>query len=218
MEHLQGQDNTRARILERARLLFWEQGYEGTSLADVAGRAGVNLGSVYYFFRTKEKLLLGVLDLYTQLLFPVLIEPLFARVQDPIERIFGLLDGYRRGLVMTHCTQGCPIGNLALEVGDTMPPAREKIASNFEGWRGWVRKCLEDAKDRLPPDADFKGLAIFILTVMEGAVMQARAHQSLEPFDASVRQLRDYFNHLQKNTKRRHRAAATQRKRKVHRK
>ena len=217
MERLPGGDHTRARILEGARLLFWEKGYEGTSLADVAGRTGVNLGSVYYFFRTKEKLLLGVLDLYTQLLFPILIEPLFARVEDPIERIFGLLEGYRQGLVMSQCTRGCPIGNLALEVGDSMPGAREKIASNFEGWREWVRKCLEDAKDRLPPDADIKGLAIFILTVMEGAVMQARAHQSLEPFDASVRQLRDYFNHLQGNAKRR-RSAVTPRKRKVHRK
>ena len=218
MEQIQAQDSTRARILEGARLLFWEEGYEATSLAELAGRTRVNLGSVYYFFRTKEKLLLGVLDLYTELLFPVLIEPLFARVKDPIERIFGLLDGYRQGLVMSRCTRGCPIGNLALEVGDTMPRAREKIASNFEGWRGWVRKCLQDAKDRLPPDADIKGLAIFILTVMEGAVMQARAHQSLEPFDASVRQLRDYFNRLQKNGKRRQRSAATSRKRKVQRK
>jgi AcrR family transcriptional regulator len=218
MKRTQERNATRGKILEGARLLFWEQGYEATTLADVAGRTGVNLGSVYYFFRTKEKLLLGVLDLYTQLLYPALIEPLFARVDDPIERIFGLLEGYRQGLVMTHCTRGCPIGNLALEVGDVMPRAREQIACIFEGWRGWVRKCLEDARDRLAPDTDIKGLAIFILTVMEGAVMQARAHQSLEPFDASIAQLRQYFNHLQENSKRRHRSAATSQKRKAHRK
>jgi AcrR family transcriptional regulator len=196
MEHALGCEDKRSRILQGARLLFWEQGYEATTLADVAERTGANLGSVYYFYHTKEELLLGVLDLYTELLFPVLIQPLFARVQDPIERIFGLLDGYRQGLVLTGCTQGCPIGNLALEVGDAMPRARTKIAANFEGWRSWVRKFLDDAKDRLPPDTDIHSLAVFILTVMEGAVMQARAHQSLEPFDASVRQLRDYFNRL----------------------
>jgi TetR/AcrR family transcriptional regulator, transcriptional repressor for nem operon len=197
MEPAQAGEGKRSKILEGARLLFWEQGYEGTTLADVAKRTGANLGSVYYFFHTKEELLLGVLDLYTELLFPVLIQPLFERVRDPVERIFGLLDGYRQGLQLTGCTRGCPIGNLALEVGDAIPRARAKIASNFEGWRGWVRQCLEDAKDRLPADADLHGLAVFILTVMEGAVMQARAHQSLEPFDASVRQLRDYFNRLQ---------------------
>ena len=37
---------------------------------------------------------------------------------------------------------------------------------------------------------------MFVLSVMEGAVMQARAHHSLEPFDASVAELRQYFNRL----------------------
>lgn len=217
MEQVQKREGKRADILEGARLLFWERGYEGTSLADVAERTGANPGSVYYFFHSKEDLLLGVLDLYRELLFPILIQPLFARVKDPVERIFGLLDGYRQGLVLSGCTQGCPIGNLALEVGDAMPRARKKIVANFEGWRSWVRKCLEDAKDRLPADADIHGLAVFILTVMEGAVMQARAHQSLEPFDASVRQLRDYFNRLQTHHRRREQPAAQTRKRKLHR-
>ena len=198
MENVKVKESTRSKIVNAARELFWERGYEATSLADVAKRTGANPGSVYYFFRTKEELLLGVLDLYALLLFPVLIAPLFERVKDPIERVFGLLDGYRKALVQTGCTYGCPIGILALEVGNKMPRAREKIAANFEGWRGWVRKCLDDAAERLPPGTDIKGLAIFVLTVMEGAMMQARAHQSLEPFDASVRQLRDYFNLLQK--------------------
>jgi hypothetical protein len=39
-------------------------------------------------------------------------------------------------------------------------------------------------------------LATFILTVMEGAIMQARARGSLEPFDGSVAQLRNYVDGL----------------------
>jgi hypothetical protein len=42
--------------------------------------------------------------------------------------------------------------------------------------------------NRLPADLDGKALAQFVLTTMEGGVMQARAHRSLEPFDASVSQ------------------------------
>jgi len=190
------QISTRGRLVETARVLFWERGYEATSLADVVEKAGARTGSLYYFFRTKEELLLAVLDRYVDLLWPIVIEPVFSRVSDPIERIFGILDGYRQGLVYTGCTQGCPIGNLALEVCDDLPRAREKIAKNFEGWRGWIRKCLEEAMDRFPPNLNREQLAVFVLTVMEGAVMQARAHQSLEPYDASIAQLRDYFNRL----------------------
>jgi len=190
------QPPTRERLVETARLLFWEHGYEATSLADVVEKAKAKSGSLYYFFRTKEELLLAVLDRYVELLWPVVIEPVFTRVSDPVERIFGILEGYRQGLIYTGCAHGCPIGNLALEVCDDLPRAREKIAKNFEGWRGWIRKCLDAAADRFPPGLDRDRLAGFVLTVMEGGVMQARAHQSLEPFDGSVAQLRDYFEHL----------------------
>jgi len=190
------QSPTRERLVETARVPLWERGYEATSLADVVEKAGARTGSLYHFFRTKEELLLAVLDRYVDLLWPIVIEPVFSRVSDPIERVFGILDGYRQGLVYTGCTQGCPIGNLALEVCDDLPRAREKIARNFEGWRGWIRNCLDEAKDRFPSSLNREQLAIFVLRVMEGAVMQARAQQSLEPYDASVAQLRDYFDRL----------------------
>ncbi|HEV2495623.1 MAG TPA: TetR/AcrR family transcriptional regulator [Terriglobia bacterium] len=187
---------TKERVVETARVLFWEKGYETTTLQDVTQKANVKSGSLYYLFRTKEDLLLAVLDRYVDLLWPAVIEPAFSREHDPIERIFAILGGYRQGLIYTGFAHGCPIGNLALEVSDEHPRAREKIAKNFEGWRSWIRKCLEEAGDHLPVGVDRERLAIFVLTVMEGAVMQARAHHALEQFDASVAELRDYFNRL----------------------
>lgn len=47
---------TRQRALDAAEHLFVTLGYEGTSLRAVAGRAGVNLGSIVYHFETKEGL------------------------------------------------------------------------------------------------------------------------------------------------------------------
>jgi TetR/AcrR family transcriptional regulator, transcriptional repressor for nem operon len=193
---MRGQSSTKERVVEAARVLFWEKGFETTSLQDITQKADVRAGSLYYLFRTKEELLLAVLDRYVDLLWPAVIEPAFAREPDPIERIFAILEGYRQGLIFTGFAHGCPIGNLALEVSDEYPVAREKIAKNFEGWRSWIRKCLEEAGYRLPPDIDRERLAIFVLTVMEGAVMQARAHHALEQFDASVTELRNYFNRL----------------------
>ena len=70
------------------------------------------------------------------------------------------------------------------------------LADNFKGWRDAVRGCLDDAGNRLPADLDRAQLASFVLTVMEGAVMQARTERSLKPFDDSVTQLRDYFERI----------------------
>ena len=188
---------TRDRLIEAAMELFYVRGYEGTSVADILDKSEVNSGSLYYFFSGKEELLLAVLERYKGMLWPMVIEPAFAREKDPIERIFAILEGYRQGLLYTVFTGGCPIGNLALEVGDHHPQAREKVAENFSGLCRWIERCLEEAGDRLPAGLDREKLAQFVLTVMEGAVMQARAHGSIAPFDASVAQLRAYLDLLQ---------------------
>jgi TetR/AcrR family transcriptional repressor of nem operon len=184
---------TKDRLVVAARDLFWEHGYEATSLADVVEKANAKTGSLYYFFKTKEELLLAVLDWYMENLFPVLIQPIIAHINDPVERVFALLDGYRQALIATGCTYGCPIGNLTLELGDSLPRARQKLATNFESWRTWVRKFLDEAGERFPEKLDRAEVAMFVLTVMEGGVMQSRAQQSIEPFDAGIRQLRTYF-------------------------
>lgn len=189
-------DLTRNRLLDTAARLFHEQGYASTAVSTILREADVNSGSLYYHFSSKEDLVLAVLDRYLELLAPILIEPIESLVADPIERVFALLDLYRQGLEETNCRLGCPIGNLALELSDSLPAARSRINANFEAWYGHIRRWLEEATDRFPKATDLNALAQFVLTTMEGAVMQARAHDSIEPFDTSVGQLLAYFQLL----------------------
>jgi AcrR family transcriptional regulator len=190
------QSETRERLVETARRLFHEQGYTATGIAQILEAGAARSGSLYYFFPTKEDLLLAVLEKYKELLWPMVVQPVYDRVRDPIERIFGILDGYRKQLLATKYQFGCPIGNLALELTNSHPAARALIAENFTGWCKAVEQCLADAAGRLPTSLDREQLAQFVLTTMEGAVMLARTHQSIEPYDAAVTQLRDYFDRL----------------------
>ncbi|MEK6644275.1 MAG: TetR family transcriptional regulator C-terminal domain-containing protein [Planctomycetota bacterium] len=189
---------TRDRIVNAARELFYDHGYSEASLADILKKAEANSGSLYHFFKSKEELLLAVLELYKAMMQPVLLEPLWKDISDPIDRVWALLGGYRQFLIMTDYTYGCPIGNLALELGNRLPAARQKLHENFENWRLAVKQCLDDARDRLPSDVDRDKLATFVLTTMEGGVMQARTAKSIEPFDSSVEMLKDYFTRLMK--------------------
>ena len=90
---------------------------------------------------------------------------------------------------------GCPMGNLALEVSDSNAKARARVNENFENWIGRVERRLAE-ETRLSPAVDRRRLARFVLTVMEGGLMQARAAGQLAPFDESVAVLRDYFDRL----------------------
>lgn len=188
--------DTREKIVMAAMELFWEKGYASTSIADILKKAGANSGSLYHFFPAKQDLLVAVLDTYFHGIRPMLLNPAWEGVGDPVERIFVLLARYRQYLVDTDCVYGCPIGNLALEIHEPDPVVRERLAANFSAWTGAIEECLDAAGERLPSDLDRKALAQFVLTTMEGGVMQARTHRSLEAFDACVKQLKNYFHHL----------------------
>jgi TetR/AcrR family transcriptional repressor of nem operon len=182
------QADTRHRIVEAARFLFWEKGYAATGLAELLARAGANSGSFYHFFDSKDAVLRTVLETYRDLLDPMVVRPAFRTHTRPIDRIFALLDGYRQRVVSTDCQYGCPIGRLALELDPENAPAHALIAQNFTAWRQAVAACVRDAGIAKPED-----VAVFVLTVMEGAVMQSRAYRSIEPYDACIRQLRTHF-------------------------
>ncbi len=188
--------DTRSKIVTAAMELFWLKGYGSTSIADILSRSQVNSGSLYHYFPGKQDLLVAVLEAYRDGIWPMLLEPAFAGVDDPIERIFALLGRYRQLVVETDCAYGCPIGSLALELHEPDPAVRERMAENFLAWTGAIRGCLEAAGERLPPDLDLQATAEFVLTVMEGAVMQARTHRDVGYFDRAVAQLRLFFDAL----------------------
>jgi AcrR family transcriptional regulator len=188
--------NTRQRIVEAAMHLFWEKGYSSTSVADILGRAGVNSGSLYHFFPGKQDVLLAVLEAYRTGIDENLLAPNWQNVDDPIDKIFALLAGYREALVQTECTYGCPIGSLALEIREPDPPVRQLLAANFSGWVDAIEQCLIEAGARLPADTDRRALAEFALITMEGGVMLASSHRDIAYFDRAVQQLTEYFKRL----------------------
>jgi len=188
---------TRDRLVFSAMKLFGEKGYLSTSVQDILREAGANAGSLYHFFPTKQDVLVAVLDMYRQGIEPMLLQPAWQGVDDPIEKIFALLGAYRGMLESTDCLYGCPIGSIALELHEPDPPVRELLSKNFDGWVDHVERCLVEAGERLPADLDRRALAVFVLTTMEGGVMQSRTHRNLDAFDASVAGLRDYIARLE---------------------
>ncbi len=159
------------RLIESARYLFWEKGFAGTSMADLLAHADVNSGSFYHFFESKEALLRAVLETYIPALRPMVVDPAFAQTDEPVERIFAILAGYRERIIANRLQYGCPLGRLALEIDPENRPAHQLIAENFQGWIGAVRECIDQLGELLPPATDREALATYVLAVMEGGVM-----------------------------------------------
>src|SRR3954454_3648351 len=123
--------DTRQRIVEAAMELFWLKGYGSTSVADILSRSQVNSGSLYYFFPGKQDVLIAVLEAYRDGIGPMLLEPAWRDVADPVEKVFALLGSYRRALGRKQCPYGCPNGSLRVRVHEPDLPVRELLAENF---------------------------------------------------------------------------------------
>ena len=187
---------TRQRIVMTALEMFYVKGYNSTSIADILSRSQVHSGSLYHFFPGKQDVLVAVLEWFRDGIDENLFAHAWAGVDDPIERIFSLLNGYRVHLVSSDFMYGCPIGSLALELHEPDPRVRELLAVNFSNWVSGVEECLIDAGDRLPEGTDRRALAEFILTIMEGAIMQARTARDITLFDRNVEVLRGHLDNL----------------------
>ena len=182
--------DTRNRILSVAARLFEANGFEGTAVAAILREADVNSGSLYHFFPSKEALLVAVLEKYVEVLEPALFGAAERAADDPIERVFALLELYRGRLLVSGFSRGCPVGDLSLEIASRFPEARQLVDAYFESWTGRVNSWLVAAGERLPAGTHRRALAAHALSVLQGGVMQARVASSIDPFDDSVSQLR----------------------------
>lgn len=200
--------SARDKIVKAAMELFWLKGFNSTSIADLLARTQLNSGSLYHVFPSKQDVLVGVLEAYRDGIGAMLLEPAWGGVKDPIEKIFALLSFYRAALVQTDCTYGCPIGSLALELHEPDPNVRALMAANFAAWTKAIEEKLAEVGDRLPRDLDRGALAQFVLTTMEGGVMQARTHRDVAYFDRGVAQLRAHFEFLEAQAKQKRRVKA----------
>ncbi|MBA8807680.1 TetR/AcrR family transcriptional regulator [Promicromonospora sukumoe] len=85
----------RAQITEVANALFVEQGYEQTTIDDIAATAGISQRSVFRYFPTKEDLVVGKFDLVAEGMITVLHDrPIDEPVWDSLRRCFDLLVPY----------------------------------------------------------------------------------------------------------------------------
>ncbi len=188
--------DTREKLIAAAMELFVFQGYARTGLVQIARQAGVLPGSLHYFFPTKQDLLNATLERRKELLWEEVLQPIWQLHEDTIERVFGLLSGYRMMLESTDFAHGCPIGNLVIEVAQTHPDARRLLVQNFDNWLDAIERCFVESTHRLPPNIEPRQLAVFVLTTMEGAVMLARAYRNFEAYDAAIVLLRDHVERL----------------------
>ena len=170
----------RTRLIEAARNLIHQQGFKQTTLAQIAQKANVPLGNVYYYYKTKEAIAEAVLDDYIQWFNDLASQ--WELQAKPKERLYNMLDVVD-GMAETVAEYGCPIGSLAQELDKARLILTSKVDSFLKIQVDWAA-----AQFRLLGVAEHEAmdLAIQFLAMLQGTMLLA---QSLQDSDVITRQM-----------------------------
>jgi TetR/AcrR family transcriptional repressor of nem operon len=169
--------------LEKALELFWERGYEGTSMADLVAHLGIARASVYGTFGGKRELYLKALELY--LARHDVVEPL-SRPGPVLPALRAFLDSYVAECLADELRRGCMVVNTAVEFAARDPVVSRKVAESWAGLETALAAALSRARAQgeIPAGKDPHALARFLLVLLQGVRVLGRA-------DPDPRRLRD---------------------------
>lgn len=169
-----GDGKTGGQIVESADDLFYRQGFEATSFADIAAEVGISRGNFYYHFKTKDEILDAVIEARTAE-SREMIAGWEAESDDPEARIrcyIRILSDNRTDIM----AYGCPIGTLTSELAKLNHQAQGAAGRIFTLFRDWLRVEFE----RLGCGADSDRNAMHVLAWSQGVATMANSYQDAE--------------------------------------
>ncbi len=158
----------RNEVLDRAMALFWQRGYEATSVENLVKATGINRGSLYATFGNKKRLFLTVLDRYQE----KVAKPLMAELSDsdPRRAIERMFEAIIRRTSDPNWPRGCLFTNTSLECPDSGDEISRKITEGLGAQESAVYRVLRRAQSEglLDQVQDARALARFFVGVAHG--------------------------------------------------
>ena len=158
----------RTRLVEAAADLAHRRGFGATSLAEIAEAAGVPLGNVYYYFKTKDALAEALIERWLEEMRGA--RAAWDAAGGPVERLEACIDVAAQGREAV-ARSGSPIGGLCTEFGKTEGSLAAKAKALFREQLDWIEAQLHE----LGADAEAPALAIHLLSGLQGACVLAHA-------------------------------------------
>lgn len=201
---------TRDQIVEVADRLFYQQGYEHTSFADIADVIKISRGNFYYHFKTKDEILDAVIDLRLENTQKMLDE-WERKGKTPTDRIRSFIHILiaNQAKIMRH---GCPVGTLCMELAKLNHGSQAQANKLFMLFWAWLSRQFT----LLGCGANADALAMHLLARCQGVATLANAFHDETFIKQEVSQMCDWLESCTNNAKA-ERSSSSRRKKDVHR-
>lgn len=171
-------------LLDASLRLFWEKGYEATSVRDLVERTGVNQFGIYSLYGGKKELFLAVLDRYRD----QIVGQVFGIVERPGASVDAIRE-YFENLIQAHSVLfpalGCLMATTMAESCAGEESVRTRVLGHFERLRAGFTRALETARrnHEVRDDIDIPQTAKYLAVSVQGLAVYSR----LNPEESGLR-------------------------------
>ncbi len=185
--------NTKENILKTAAEIMHRKGFNHTGIQEILVAAGVPKGSFYFYFKNKEDLGLQVIDFFLEFYGEKSRDMLDDTSTPPLERLRQFMAGFTDLFESMDYTRGCPVGNLAQEMGDLSPAFQEKLKEALDAMTTIYMKVLDEARaaGEIAEHLDTRELAEFMISSWHGALIRMKVEKSSRPLETVQRLIFD---------------------------
>ncbi|MGB7251905.1 MAG: TetR/AcrR family transcriptional regulator [Phormidesmis sp.] len=185
---------TKRRIIEQAAALFNQQGYAGTSVADLMRATGLKKGGLYNHFRSKDEIALEAFDFAVNLMQQEFRGALKGK-RHAVDRLMAVLSVYAQMSEAPPVSGGCPILNTAVESDDTHPALRSRAQQAVNVWCRLFQRIIAKGIQRgeLRPTVNADEVSTVLISTLEGAVMLSKLYGDAAHLQRAIAHLETYI-------------------------
>ncbi len=168
-------ERSRQKIVEIAAVLFNQKGFAGCSMGDIVAASGLEKGTLYGHFSTKEELALLAFDYAWKDTSDKRLRNLDT-ISNAVDKLKLHVDNY---VNTPSFMGGCPLLNAAVDADDGNLALRTRVRKSLKGWEDFLTKIVEDGQSagEIHPQIDPRAVANLVISLLEGATAVARINK-----------------------------------------
>ena len=181
--------DNRTRLLQAAEDVTYRHGFGKTALADIAKKARVPLGNVYYYFKTKDQIGDAIVEVRISRFRRLLQE--LDKADSPKERLCGFVQ-IKINNRETLARSGCPVGTLCSELHKHGGAVAKKSTALFAEALSWMEAQFK----ALGKGDDSRGLAVHLLSATQGVSVLAHTFHAPGMIEMEAARLKKWIHGL----------------------
>jgi TetR/AcrR family transcriptional regulator, transcriptional repressor for nem operon len=190
-------EHTKQRIVEKAAIIFNQNGYAGSSINALIKLTGLPKSRIYSHFKNKDEIAIAAFD-HTLGLILAAVMAKVAVENTAIDRLHAFVDSFRGFTTQPIGEGGCPILNTAVESDDTHPILRLHAQAAVNQICALIASIVELGirQGEILNTTNHEQVSTILLVAIEGAIMMSKLYGSDIYLDRAINHLHQYIDDL----------------------